>query len=129
MADENKVEFVTVKAAKEDGRVALYETHPDQVTDDNKTGEVFISGDGKAHTVARTPAVEQKLRDGVLVEVGKDEASKPQAAPLPQRRPGAEGVPPMGPGSGMPPVAPFPGEQRPDESRPDARPGRTRPSN
>jgi hypothetical protein len=68
MAD--KLKIITVKAAKEDGRVALFEAHPDNVTDDNKDGEVFVVGDGKEWKVARTPTVEQKLRDGILVEVG-----------------------------------------------------------
>lgn len=71
MADENKLEFVTVKAAKEDGRVALYENHSANVTKDNPDGEVYVVGDGKAHKVARTPTVEQKLRDGELVETSE----------------------------------------------------------
>lgn len=57
-------ELITVKSAKQDGRVCLWEVnaaHPD--------GEIFISGDGKPHKVARTSAVQQRLNAGVLVEV------------------------------------------------------------
>jgi len=63
----DKVELVTVKATKEDGRVALYETHPD-----HPGGEAFVPADGKSYRVARTPTVEQKIRDGELVEVSAD---------------------------------------------------------
>lgn len=78
MADEKKVEFVTVKAADPSGRVALYETHLDHVTKDNPTGEVFVAGENVVK-VARTPTVEKKLRDGELVETNETPA-KPAAA-------------------------------------------------
>lgn len=57
-------ELITVKAVNQDGRVCLWEAniaHPN--------GEIFISGDGKAHKVALTTAVQQRLSNGALVEV------------------------------------------------------------
>jgi hypothetical protein len=87
MSDENKVVFVTVKAAKEDNRVVLWETHPDHITKDNPTGEIFITGDGKTHTVARTPEVEKRLRDRTLVETNetpeKPATTQREATPKP----------------------------------------------
>lgn len=55
--------FVTVKSAKEDSQVVLWERdtlHPD--------GEIFITGDGVTHKVAKTAAVQRALADGKLVE-------------------------------------------------------------
>lgn len=66
---EDKLEIITVKAAREDGRVALFEQHPGNVSETNKLGEVYVVGDGKAHKVAWMPTVEWKLREGDLVEV------------------------------------------------------------
>lgn len=57
--------FITVKAVDTSGRVALFEqdrAHPG--------GEAFVAGD-KLVRIGRTPIVEQKIRDGVLVEVGE----------------------------------------------------------
>jgi hypothetical protein len=84
MANDNKPEFVTVKGASMDGKVVLWESHPDQVTKDNETGEIFIANDGRSHTVARTPEVEKRLRDRTLVESNDKPVSpatpKPEAA-------------------------------------------------
>lgn len=83
--DNNKPDFVTVKGASMDGKVVLWETHPDQVTKDNETGEIFISNDGRSHTVARTPEVEKRLQDRRLVE-SNDKPVSPSAAQQPDAR-------------------------------------------
>lgn len=59
-------DFITVKASSEDGKVVLWERHPEQ-----PDGEVFISGDGKEYRVSRTHEVEIRLKNGSLVEVAK----------------------------------------------------------
>lgn len=64
-------DFITVKAVLTDGRVALYEASTGHVTKANPTGEIYIVGDGKAHTVAQTAEVAVRIKDGILVEVGK----------------------------------------------------------
>lgn len=68
MTDDNKPEQVTVKSSAMDNRVVLYETHPDHVTEDNPTGEIYIVADGTTHTVAKTPEVAERMRTGLLVE-------------------------------------------------------------
>ena len=58
------MESIHVKAAKEDGKIAFAEqneAHPD--------GEATVLGDGEVQRVARTPAVEQAILDGNLVQV------------------------------------------------------------
>jgi hypothetical protein len=67
--------LITVKAANEDGRVVVWEKHPD-----HPTGEIFISGNGRTHKVARTVKVQQLLKVGELVEV-KAEAKPPVNTP------------------------------------------------
>ncbi len=69
----NKPETIKVKGANLDGVVVIWEIHPDHETDQNKTGEIFITGDGKQHEVARTAEVNARLHAGTLVEVGKEE--------------------------------------------------------
>ena len=64
MADKIKV-----MAAKQDSTVVLWETHPDHVSDDNPTGEVFIAGNGQSCEVALTREVQKRLTDGRLVKV------------------------------------------------------------
>lgn len=83
--DNNKPEFVTVKGASMDGKVVLWETHPDQVTKDNPTGEIFIANDGRSHTVARTPEVEKRLQNRTLVET-TDKPVSPVASQNPDAR-------------------------------------------
>lgn len=56
-------DFITVQSSYKDDTVALWERHPD-----HPEGEVFIVG-SDAVKVARTPEVEKRLKDGVLVEV------------------------------------------------------------
>lgn len=60
---------IMAKAANTEGKVVLWETHPDHITTKNKTGEVWISGNGRAVEVAATPKVQRLLADGALVEV------------------------------------------------------------
>lgn len=55
---------IFVKAAKNDNRVAVWDqdkAHPN--------GEIFITGDGQTHEVARTAKVERALGSGKLVVV------------------------------------------------------------
>lgn len=52
-----------VRSNLPDNRVALWERHPA-----HPGGEVFIAGEGE-HDVAATPAVQTRLKSGVLVEV------------------------------------------------------------
>lgn len=82
MADKIKV-----MAAKQDSKVILWETHPDHVSEDNPTGEVFISGDGQSCEVGLTREVQKRLTDGRLVKVNTgplawlDKEEKPEDAP------------------------------------------------
>jgi hypothetical protein len=58
------VESIHVKATSEDGKIAFAEqneAHPD--------GEATVMGDGEVVKVARTPAVEQAILDGNLIQV------------------------------------------------------------
>lgn len=57
--------------AQEAKTVVLFERHAD-----HPNGEVFISGNDTVHTVAHTPAVRQKIHDGLLVEVTGKAAPK-----------------------------------------------------
>lgn len=57
-------ELITVKASRTDGRVVLYEAHPD-----HPTGEAWVGGNGREVQVALTPAVQRKLNTGEMVEV------------------------------------------------------------
>lgn len=56
-------EVIVVEAAQEDGRVALWEKHPD-----HPGGEVYITAGSGRHKVARTPAVLRALAEGKLIE-------------------------------------------------------------
>jgi len=58
------METIHVKAVAEDGKVAFAEqneAHPN--------GEATVLGDGEVVKVARTPAVEQAILDGNLIQV------------------------------------------------------------
>jgi len=58
------MESIHVKAVAEDGKIAFAEqneAHPD--------GEATVIGDGEVVKVARTPAVEQSILDGNLIQV------------------------------------------------------------
>lgn len=92
MADKIKV-----MAAKQDSTVVLWETHPDHVSEDNPTGEVFISGDGQSCEVGLTREVQKRLTDGRLVQVN--------TGPLAWLKPpGDEGDPPAPPPADPPPA-------------------------
>lgn len=70
-------EWMTVEAARDDGRVALWEkdpAHPD--------GEVFVAGGNGRHEVARTPAVLRALAEGRLIERPKVKG-RPEGEPEP----------------------------------------------
>lgn len=72
MAKANQARIVTVRGTGSDDKVVLWErnaAHPE--------GEVFLSNDGKARQAALTPAVQARLREGRLEEVGGDEAKEP----------------------------------------------------
>ena len=88
--------MIQVRIAQPDGnQVALWERHPA-----HPDGEVFLVGPG-TFDVAETPAVEARLRNGLLVKVeaatvpdpaAKAEKAKPEAADV---EPGkAESAPP-----------------------------------
>lgn len=66
-------DFITVKASDTGGRVALFERHSA-----HPTGEAFVSGESEVQ-VARTPLVDNKLKDGVLVEVS---TNTPEETPV-----------------------------------------------
>lgn len=65
---------IHVMAAQADGKVKLWEVHPD-----HPNGEIFISGDGTSVEVAETAEVKQRLKDGTLVKVTRGKAHKPVA--------------------------------------------------
>lgn len=67
---------IRVRSVLTDGRVALWDRHPEQ-----PGGEVFIT-DAAVHEVARTQAVEQRIRDGSLVVV-PDVGDRAGASPAP----------------------------------------------
>lgn len=69
--------LITVMAASVNGRVALWDVHPD-----HPNGEVFISGDGRSVEVALTNAVQSKLNTGELIKVVTAEESKPDPEPI-----------------------------------------------
>lgn len=71
-------DLITVEAARDDGRVALWEkdpAHPD--------GEVFIASGTGRHEVARTPAVLRALAEGRLIEHPKFIGPPVAATPSP----------------------------------------------
>jgi len=70
-------ETIKVKAAKKDGKVVIWETHPD-----HPAGEIFISGDDNTHDAAETAEVLLRIKAGTLVKVFDPSATKP-AAPEP----------------------------------------------
>jgi len=58
------VDLITVCAGLNDGRIAIWDRHPD-----HPGGELILAGDGSEARAARTPAVLRALADGRLVEV------------------------------------------------------------
>lgn len=62
-------QLIWVQSGRGDGRVALYEQHPD-----HPGGEAFVAQ--TPVQVARTPAVERKLAAGDLAEVRQTEPVK-----------------------------------------------------
>lgn len=63
---------ITVMAAQVNGKVVLWEVHPE-----HPNGEIFISGDGQSVEVALTPAIQQRLNDRRLVRVEVAEPDPP----------------------------------------------------
>jgi len=76
-------ELITVSAARQDGRVALWERHPD-----HPGGEVFVAADSGRVQVARTPAVQAALTGGRLLEHLRP--AVPVVAPEPEPAPVAD---------------------------------------
>lgn len=78
-------DLITVMAASINGKVVLWEVHPE-----HPHGEVYISGDGRSVQVAQTPAVQAHLTRGDLVQVvvaskqvpPDDEPPPPTGAPV-----------------------------------------------
>lgn len=77
-------EKIKVMAARQDNMVILWETHPDHVSKDNPTGEVFISGDGQSYEVGLTREVQKRLTDGRLVKVNTGPTSWLDKEPKPE---------------------------------------------
>jgi len=67
-------ETIKVKAAQKDGKVVIWEKHPD-----HPTGEIFIGGDDNTHDVAETAEVLLRIKAGTLVKVFDPSATKPAA--------------------------------------------------
>lgn len=63
-------ETIKVVSTVTDGRVVLWEQHPD-----HPSGEIFISATGKTYDVALTVAVQQKLNRGELQQISDDTAN------------------------------------------------------
>lgn len=59
-------ELITVRALRQDNHIVLVESDPA-----HPGGIVAIRGDGQDYEVARTPEIERRLREGVLVQVGE----------------------------------------------------------
>lgn len=81
MADEKNKESlgqVAVRGAGDDGKVVLWERHPQHPKPSklSKTGEIFISNDGKTRVVAETPEVKRLLGTGRLVLAKAGETAK-----------------------------------------------------
>lgn len=72
-------ELINVQPGRGDGRVALYEVHPD-----HPDGEAWVASAGQTVQVARTPLVARKLQSGDLVEINPAVAP---AAPAPDDDP------------------------------------------
>ena len=68
-------ELIKVRAARDDGRVVLYEVHPD-----HPNGEAWVSGNGRVVEVAETPTVLRKLASGELVKVEDPKPAKASKA-------------------------------------------------
>lgn len=84
--------LMTVAATRDDGRVALWEKHPD-----HPDGEVYVADGTGGCEVARTPAVLRALAEGRLIEVtlasqhrAADAAPPAEAAPA-KRKPARGG--------------------------------------
>jgi len=63
MTNDPQDRLITVRAARQDGRVALWERHPD-----HPEGEIFVASGGGPVRAARTPLVLRALADGALRE-------------------------------------------------------------
>lgn len=57
--------YLTIRAARDDRRVAVREAHPD-----HPDGEIWVTGDGREHTAALTREVARRIGDGSVVVVG-----------------------------------------------------------
>ena len=77
---DDKVQIIKVKSARKDGKVALWEVHPD-----HPGGEVFVVTSAptadvpepkeKVVEVAETPKVLNALKEGQIVKVGNGVAA------------------------------------------------------
>lgn len=82
MADEKKtLSQVSVRGTGDDGKVVLWERHPDHPKPKGKkvkTGEAFISNDGKSRIVAETAEVKRLIGLGLLerTKAGEDKKTK-----------------------------------------------------
>lgn len=76
---------IYVKATNLDGRVAVWDRHPDQ-----PNGEVFITGDGRVHEVAETLKIKRGLSSGALTVAQKPAAE--ETAPVAPKGKGKSAV-------------------------------------
>lgn len=83
MADEKKtLSQVSVRGTGDNGKVVLWEKHPDHPKPVNrlgkpaKTGEAFISNDGKSRIVAETSEVKRLIGLGLLERTKAGEEKK-----------------------------------------------------
>lgn len=83
-------EIIHVRAARDDRRVALAETHPD-----HPGGEAWVVGDGRIVAVALTPSVALRIAQGHLVVVEPE--PEPAPAPGPDPAPVRDLPPPQPP--------------------------------
>lgn len=67
----SKVEYIYVKAARMDRRVALAETNPD-----HPDGEAWVAGDERVHRVALTAEVAARLASKDIVRVAGPQVSE-----------------------------------------------------
>ena len=71
-------ELVTVKSAKDDGKVIIWERHPD-----HPNQEAYVAGTNPV-VVALTDEVQRRIKSGALVLVTKDVKPVPLTAPAPE---------------------------------------------
>jgi hypothetical protein len=83
------VQYIWVKSARSDDRVALYERDPRHPADAWGRHEVYVAGDGPPVRVAKTERVLERIRAGDLVEVPAPATAEPEVKAAEAPRPAA----------------------------------------